>query len=332
MTSLPDLLILDVGHGNCAVLIDTNGTIVFDCATGVTLFETLEERGITEIEALLISHADTDHLSGAIGLLTNDNFLVKKIFVNPDPRKNVTWIDFRTALADAKTRGTEIIPSLTTQANGDINAGEVHIEVLAPSQELALGAVGGVDTNGKKLSPNSLSVVVSLSHKDHRLVILPGDLDSIGLENLLSQYEDLSTDIFVFPHHGGLPGSTNIKAFVERICGLHKPKVIIFSMDREKYSNPNQEIISQIRDFLPTTHLMCTQISTKCSLHEIDGNDHLINIPSKGKQRNFCCAGSIEISINGEESTYYPCNPHKEFVNSILSKIGTPMCIPPIKV
>ncbi|BBC26949.1 MBL fold metallo-hydrolase [Pseudanabaena sp. ABRG5-3] len=71
MTLPPDLLILDVGQGNCTLLRNTEGTIVIDCPSGTTLIETIEELKIQEISHLLISHADEDHIGGISTLLRN---------------------------------------------------------------------------------------------------------------------------------------------------------------------------------------------------------------------------------------------------------------------
>ena len=45
----PELTILDIGHGNCAVLKDTEGVIIIDCADGATLIHTLSHLSIQEI-------------------------------------------------------------------------------------------------------------------------------------------------------------------------------------------------------------------------------------------------------------------------------------------
>jgi competence protein ComEC len=59
---LPELIILDVGHGNCALIKDANNVIVIDCPPGGILSETLEHLSIQEILHILISHSDADHI------------------------------------------------------------------------------------------------------------------------------------------------------------------------------------------------------------------------------------------------------------------------------
>ncbi|WP_333338097.1 MBL fold metallo-hydrolase [Microcoleus sp. D3_18_C1] len=68
MMNLPELIILDVGHGNCTLIRDANDLIVIDCPPGGTLAETLENLSIKEILHILISHSDADHI-GSMSLL-----------------------------------------------------------------------------------------------------------------------------------------------------------------------------------------------------------------------------------------------------------------------
>src|SRR4051794_5901246 len=96
---VPSLLLLDVGHGNSAVLIDTEGVSVIDCAPGATLLETLVQLGISQVRNLLISHADSDHLGGAAGLLLSNDVTVQNVYINPDSRRaSRTWAGFLIAL------------------------------------------------------------------------------------------------------------------------------------------------------------------------------------------------------------------------------------------
>ena len=57
----PSVSVLDVGHGNCAVVLDDR-TVVVDAGPGATLLEFLQNEGVTEVEVVLISHADEDHI------------------------------------------------------------------------------------------------------------------------------------------------------------------------------------------------------------------------------------------------------------------------------
>ena len=65
------LAVLDVGHGNSAVLCDQGVVVVIDTGPGSSLLEYLSERSITHINTVLLSHADQDHIGGLVGVLHN---------------------------------------------------------------------------------------------------------------------------------------------------------------------------------------------------------------------------------------------------------------------
>jgi len=67
---MPNFYIVDVKHGNSAVLIDTDGVVVIDAGNGSKLLEFLSNRQITTIDVLILSHADGDHIGGVMALLT----------------------------------------------------------------------------------------------------------------------------------------------------------------------------------------------------------------------------------------------------------------------
>src|SRR5690242_18181534 len=95
--------ILDVGHGNCAVVIDREKTTVVDTGLGGTLLDFLNENGISSIDYVLISHADTDHIGGLIGLLASEDVIVREVYLNPDPtRTTKIWGDLKSVLKEAR--------------------------------------------------------------------------------------------------------------------------------------------------------------------------------------------------------------------------------------
>lgn len=152
MMDLPELIILDVGHGNCALIRDVNGVIVIDCPPGGTLAETLEHLSIKEILHILISHSDADHIGGMIDLLSNEDIKIHNVHINPDAiKKSAIWLDLRIALADSKKRFGTVLSKLTTTETGKFNIGSVNLEVLAPTYELILGGAGATDLKKKKI-------------------------------------------------------------------------------------------------------------------------------------------------------------------------------------
>src|SRR6266567_6543746 len=96
MMDLPELIVLDVGHGSSAILRETNGTIVIDCGPNSTLVEALDYLKIQDISSILISHADQDHIGGVIDILSKRDTRVHNVFLNADAMKRTDiWEDLR---------------------------------------------------------------------------------------------------------------------------------------------------------------------------------------------------------------------------------------------
>lgn len=330
---LPELVILDVGHGNCAILKDTNGTVIIDCPSEATLLETLEELSIKEISHILISHADEDHIAGLVNLLFNEELKIHAVHLNSDLNRDTKiWKDVLSALGDARKRyNMKVSAELTTAMTGEFDVGQVKVEVLAPVPELALsGGAGAKDLKGRKLNSNSMSAVIGMVHDSHRVAILAADVDKVGLDNLLQESRDLSADILVFPHHGGKPGSGDAKAFAQQLCNLVKPKLVIFSIGRVsigkgRFGNPRQEIVEGVVASVPEAHILCTQLSQQCAASLPSSEPtHLNSIPAKGRISNSCCGGTVSIKIDGSKTTYAArIALHREFIDN---KVPTPVC------
>jgi competence protein ComEC len=315
--SSPELIILDVGHGNCALLLDTDGIVLIDCPPVSTVMEALKHLDVDEIAHVLISHADQDHIGGLIPLLLNTN--IANVHLNSDwIRDTDIWLDICLALDEAHKSGVKLEAQLTTDTTGRHNVGEVSLEILAPSPVFALTGIGGRELSGKrKINANSMSAVISFVYKDRRVAILPGDLDQIGLDSILSNGSDIRADILVFPHHGGRPGKgVDPKSFAIQLCELVKPQCVVFSIDRTRHNNPRDEIIEGVLSAVPDVHIVCTQLSQKCAKDlPTEVPDHLTVLPASGRTDNKCCGGTIRL-VFGEDSYSYEPSPqaHKGFV------------------
>ena len=133
MTTSPELTILDVGHGKCVVLQDEKGTFIFDAGGGSALLEFLSEKGVDQIDGIVISHADADHISGLSSLLAAPDIQVDRIYINPDSIKDTdAWWDLRYSVEDATNRGeTKIIIGVTPETTEGLERGDIKIEILA---------------------------------------------------------------------------------------------------------------------------------------------------------------------------------------------------------
>lgn len=312
----PEIFVLDVGHGNCAVLSDTAGVAVIDCAPGVTLTQLLEQLGTNDISIVLISHADEDHVGGLIALLQKPEITVHNVYINPDALKETEiWHDVRYALRDARrTKDTKVNTSLTSELTGSLDNGEVHVEVIGPSPELVLG---GDDLNGRRLTSNSKSAVIRLVYKGHPFMLAAGDVDWVGFQNLVNEGRDIRADILIFPHHGGKSGGAEPKDFAFEVCSRVEPSSVIFSIARTRSGFPRPDTIEGVRVVAPQAHIACTQLSRDCATDTPTSFEHLLDYPAKGRDKNSCCAGTMHIDLGREKSYEDFKEAHAAFVTSL---------------
>ena len=319
-TSSPNLTILDVGHGQCAVLQDAIGTVIFDAGSGSTLLEFLRDSAITEIDAVIISHADADHLSGLLSLLSSATVHVRKVHLNSDATKDSDiWEDLRYAVADATERAaTSVAVEVTTSSTQEFSRGDVQIEILYPSPAVAMAGPGGTDLKGRRLTANSMSVVARILHRSEPRVLLTGDIDAVGLENLLEALPYPQSDVLVFPHHGGRPSHADPGQFANRLSQAVKPDLIIFSIGRGRYQTPRPDIVEGIRSVLPDVTIACTQLSANCaaSLPSADPT-HIASIVARGRSDRSCCAGSIRLTFEPSTIGRIPrLQDHQDFITA----------------
>jgi competence protein ComEC len=184
---------LSVGHGE-AVVVELPGgqTLLYDAGRLGTPTRAsravagyLWSRGITHLDAVVISHADADHYNALPALL--DQFTVGVVYVSPVMfERHSPAIDaLRTALDDAGLRVHEVWSADLLRT-----AGSATIEVLHPPRRGVLG------------SDNANSIVLSIDFQGRRL-LLTGDLESPGLEDVTAE-EPLDCDVLLAPHHGSV--------------------------------------------------------------------------------------------------------------------------------
>lgn len=317
MTALPEFLVLDVGHGNCSVLIDSDGVIVVDAPPGDTLIRVLEDRGIKKIDKVVVSHADSDHIGGVTTLLLSDDFAVGEIFVNSDAKKSTdVWTDFRYAIENAvEKKQLKVRVGISASDKGMLDHGAFKVEILSPSAANALGGVGGKSLKGQTQTANSLSVVLRILYKEVGVALLPADIDESAFQSLISSGHSCAAKILVFPHHGGQPGkSKNISAFAESVAKSVSPETVVFSIGRGKNKTPHPDIVKGVRKGAPEAHIFCTQLSENCAKDVPSKSpSHLGKDPARGKSSNSCCGGTFSFSMKLNKGTP-DLKAHKAFV------------------
>ena len=323
MTSYRRAWILDVGHGSSTVVEGTDGVSIVDGGQGETLPAFLISRGIRQIDTIIVTHADADHIGGLSLLLSDYRFQVRRVFVNPDVRKTKLWDDFVSVLISASRQGTELNLELTNKNPGKLSFNGLQLEVLAPSQELAIRTSDGPAPGGRRLTANAMSAVVRVWADDKPRLLIAGDINQTGLDSLLENNPDITADVLVFPHHGGWPGRSSSYEFVASLMRAVSSPLVVYSIGRGRYGTPRPEIVSAVLESAQCTHIACTQLSEHCAADLPNSVQNIHSKFSRGAPTAACCTGNIEVSLEADRSYAPNLETHLEF---ILQNAPTALC------
>jgi competence protein ComEC len=186
-----DCTFVSVGHGCAEVLeLPSGGVILSDAGRlGSPSFGAREiagylwSRGVTHLDAIVLSHNDTDHFNAVPDLL--ERFSCGAIYVSP-----VMFNRDTSALAALQTAvERHHVVMLKTSAGDRLATGDATtIRILHPPAE----GMGG--------SENADSIVLAIEFAGRR-ILLTGDLASPGLDAVVAQHEP-PFDVSMVPHHG----------------------------------------------------------------------------------------------------------------------------------
>jgi len=216
---------LSVGHGEAVVLELPNGrTVLYDagrlaapasCCRSVAGY--LWSRGLTHIDSVVLSHADTDHFNALPELL--ERFSIGTVYVSP-------------VMFDEQNEAIRYLSQCLKRA-------AVPVRVIAAGDQLS----GGPDCRLEILHPpphglpgtsNANSIVISVEYAGRR-ILLPADLQSPGLDDVLAE-QPLHCDVLLVPHHGSK------SSMPEKLAAWGTPSWAVFSADH-RYNTSEVEAI-----------------------------------------------------------------------------------------
>ena len=185
--------VLSLGEGNCVLVRFPDGkNLLFDagswgkphCGEQV-IAPALWSAGVRRLDLVVLSHSDTDHYNGFIGLA--GRIKVGRVALsNYFDRHEATDELVRTI----ESLGVEVV---RVGAGSRITGfGDAQIDVLWPPANLPVA---------EWLSDNELCCVLRLRSEDGS-ILLTGDFGRRGAEMLLARRPDLEAELLQVPHHG----------------------------------------------------------------------------------------------------------------------------------
>jgi len=211
---------LDVGKADAIILRADNSTVLIDCgekSDGKTIQSFLEENGVTEIDALIVTHFDKDHVGGASKIIKN--FDIKTVYAPDYTNTNEESDKYRAAL---DTKG--IKPTLVT-SDMTFSAGGVDYTIYAPEK-----------TDYGPDNDNDFSLVTKAVHGSNT-ILFTGDAMEARIEEIMDVGQ---CTLLKTPYHGRK--LTNLGPFLKAVM----PKYTVTCTSANEFANSTQKLLKNL--------------------------------------------------------------------------------------
>ncbi|MFP3905011.1 MAG: DNA internalization-related competence protein ComEC/Rec2, partial [Armatimonadota bacterium] len=231
---------LSVGQGQCALVTNEAGSsVMIDAGTGLSspgqyrhvgsriILPYLAARGIRQLDALIMTHADRDHCSGIPAIIRKvqvDHLLTSGLPVdNQSPGER--------ALQAAQECGVDC-PTVRAGAKLRMGGG-AELSVLHPGQSPMQS--GDVDNNN--------SIVTRLAYGEVS-ILFPGDIHAEAEAELIDRAArcdmPLQSTILVLPHHGRKTSTT------DDLLDAVRPQLAVVSGASPRYTPAHPEVLERL--------------------------------------------------------------------------------------
>ena len=216
---------IDVGQGDATLIRDGAGFDILvdggNKSAGKFVIEHMQSLGVDDLELIIATHADRDHIGGLITILESDDVLVESVYFNGYPGDTLTWQEFEAAAA---ADGLVLLP---LQYPATQSWGEFDVQVLNPLDNL-------VDPG-----QNEASIVLLIDYAQINF-FLPGDIDSSVEQLLPGRTSSLQVDVLKVAHHGS-KFSTSVDFLAEVL-----PAEAVISVGANAFGHPAPETIERL--------------------------------------------------------------------------------------
>ncbi len=233
-----ELCFFDVGAGSsCLIRLRQGQNILVDAGStdrrfglGARLARSLLSLKVGRLDALVLTHKDSDHTSAVIELV--DRIRTDRVLVTPYFGR---FRGGRRVLDELERRGIAV----RTVSRGTVLRGgpDWRLEVLYPvaDEKLALASVS-----------NETSSVLRLTNGEH-VAILTADIEEQGTARLLSLKENLAGELLLLPHHG------RENHLMPHLLDAVHPEIIVISASRNPASQETLRRLRKQRRMVHTT-------------------------------------------------------------------------------
>ena len=191
----------------------------------VVVSEYLWWRGLDDVDYVVATHADADHIDGLNDVVRN--FKVRAALAARRPASDREFAEF------ANATSKQGVPILLIGAGDSLYFGAVRVAVLWPPPS----------DHREARSSNNDSLVLQIEYGSRKILLL-ADIERKAEQSLWHEAHDaLPADIVKVAHHGSRTSST-----ANLVAAVH-PKVAVISVGQQSmFGHPHQEVLERWRN------------------------------------------------------------------------------------
>jgi competence protein ComEC len=219
------LIACDVGQGDAILISKGYIQILYDGGPSSEKLMSCLERFMPfwddNLELVIASHGDKDHVAGLNGVLRKYN--VGKMVWNGFENSEDIWQEVMEIAVETEV---DILKAYEVE---EILIDDIFIDFLWPESDVGF------------LNDNAKSVVVKLKYGDFK-ILLTGDIDCDIESELMSAGIDLESDILKVAHHG------SDKSSCYNFLQMVNPKYGVIGVGKNSYGHPSERVISELQE------------------------------------------------------------------------------------
>ena len=213
----------DVGQADSALVICDGETMLIDggnIGDGDDVVASLENLGISELDIIVSTHTDEDHLGGLPDVM--EAFEVGTIYADGKPAETKIYQKFCDIADENGLELTDPDPGET------VSLGSAEVTFLGPISLVS--------------DPNGNSIVLRIDYGETSFVFT-GDATEKEEKEIVEAGMDLSADVLKVSHHGASESSCYL--FLREVM----PRYAVISVgEGNKYGHPTEDTLSRLRD------------------------------------------------------------------------------------
>ncbi len=247
---------LDVNQGDATFIqLPNRKTLLIDAGKadeGTKVARFLRDHNIFRLDAVIASHADSDHIGGITQVV--EEFSVGQFYENGLP------CDTKTCERLEETLARKNVPRTVVRGGTDLNVGNFSITVLNPWP-------------GER-EDNDASIVVLIEYKRQRF-LLAADCTFACEDQIVQHFSTISAQTLKVGHHGSKYSSKEF--FLKSVS----PQYAVISVGENSYGHPTLETLQRLQEL--NAQILRTDREGDI-VFESDGNE--LSVSVEHRERN----------------------------------------------